>query len=59
MSADWLIERDIAPIEADAGLLEAARGIRLVAGMPAEVFLKGKQRTGTRHKALRRAARER
>jgi epimerase transport system membrane fusion protein len=55
----------VAMVEADAVSLSRAGGVRLQAGMPAEVFIKGEERTPLEYLAepvtevLRRAARER
>ena len=69
VSADRLVDRDgtaayyTALIEVDARSLDAAGGLRLVAGMPAEVYLKGGERSPLRYliepisQVLRRAAR--
>ena len=52
-------------IEADPGSLQAAGGMALQAGMPAEVYIKGEMRTPLQYllepvtQVLRRAGRER
>jgi membrane fusion protein, epimerase transport system len=70
VSGDRFVDRDnnvgyyTALIEADALSLQSAGDIGLVAGVPAEVFLKGEQRTPLQHliepitQVLRRAGRE-
>lgn len=71
VSADRFVDRETnsayytALIEADARALEAAGAVKLVAGMPAEVYLKGEARTPLQYliepvtQVLRRAGRER
>ena len=55
----------VALVEADAASLAQAGGVPLQAGMPAEVYLKGEERTPLQYliwpvaQVLRRAARER
>ena len=71
VSGDRIVDRDAnqvyytAQIEADAKSLAAAGDLKLQAGMPAEVFLKGEQRTPLQYllepitQVLDRAGRER
>jgi HlyD family type I secretion membrane fusion protein len=71
VSGDRIVDRDAnqayytAQIEADATSLADAGDLKLVAGMPAEVYLKGEQRTPLRYliepvtQVIDRAARER
>jgi len=71
VSADRIVDRQsnvayyTAQIEADAPSLEQAGGLKLVAGMPAEVYIKGEQRTPLQYllepltQVLDRAGRER
>ena len=71
VSGDRIVDRDAnqayytAQIEADAKSLAAAGDLKLVAGMPAEVYLKGEQRTPLQYliepitQVLDRAGRER
>ena len=71
VSADRLVDREsnsayyTALIEVDSRSLAAAGGIKLMAGMPAQVYLKGDERTPLQYliepvtQVLRRAARER
>ena len=71
ISADRLVDRTTnAPfysvlIEVDAASLTAAGDLKLQAGMPAEVYIDGEQRTPLQYllepvtQVLRRAARER
>lgn len=71
VSADRLVDpathlpHYTALIEADAGSLEAAGGLTLQAGMPAEVYIRGEERTPLEYllepvtEVLHRAARER
>jgi hypothetical protein len=55
----------VAQVEADAASLAQASEIKLQAGMPAEVYLQGEQRTPLQYlmeplsQVVRRAARER
>jgi membrane fusion protein, epimerase transport system len=71
VSGDRIVDRDAsqayytAQIEADAKSLVNAGNLKLVAGMPAEVYIKGEERTPLQYllepvtQVLRRAARER
>lgn len=71
VSADRLVDRNtgqpyyVASIEADPASLAQAGGVALQAGMPAEVYIKGDERTPLQYllepvtQVLRRAARER
>ncbi len=71
LSPDRLVDRAtnqpyyVAMIEADAASLESASEIKLMAGMPAEVFIKGENRTPLQYllepltQIMRRAGRER
>jgi len=71
VSGDRLVDRDgsnayyTALIEADPASLAAAGAIKLIAGMPAEVYLNGEERTPLQFliepvtQVMRRAARER
>ena len=71
MSGDRLVDRATnAPyysvlVEADPASLAAAGDLKLLAGMPAEIYLQGDERTALQYllepitQVLRRAARER
>lgn len=71
VSADRIVDRQanasyyLAHIEADASSLRDAGDLKLLAGMPAEVYIEGEQRTPLQYlvepvsQVLRRAARER
>jgi HlyD family type I secretion membrane fusion protein len=71
VSADRLVDRErgysyyTAQVEADPQALERAGGMKLQAGMPAEVFVKGDERTALRYliepvlQSLQHAGRER
>ncbi|MEP7302050.1 MAG: HlyD family type I secretion periplasmic adaptor subunit [Caldimonas sp.] len=71
VSADRLVDRQqgfsyyTALVEADAAALQRAGGMKLIAGMPAEVFIKGEERTPFQYliepvlQSLQHAARER
>lgn len=71
VSADRLVDRQtglayyVASIEADADALKAAGDLQLQAGMPAEVYIRGDERTPLQYllepvtEVLRRAGRER
>jgi HlyD family secretion protein len=71
VSADRIVDRQsnaayyLAHIEADTESLRGAGDLKLLAGMPAEVFIEGEQRTPLQYlvepvsQVLRRAARER
>ena len=71
VSADRLVDRNngqpyyVAQIEADPASLKAAGNVALQAGMPAEVYIKGDERTPLQYllepvtQVLRRAGRER
>jgi multidrug efflux pump subunit AcrA (membrane-fusion protein) len=55
----------VALVEADAASLAQAQGVKLQAGMPAEVYIRGEERTPLQYllepvtQVLRHAARER
>jgi membrane fusion protein, epimerase transport system len=71
VAADRAVDRStnvpyyVALVEADTAALQRAGALQLQAGMPAEVYLQGEQRTALEYllepltQSLRRAARER
>jgi multidrug efflux pump subunit AcrA (membrane-fusion protein) len=71
VAADRAIDRAtgqpfyVALLEADAASLASAEGVKLLAGMPAEVYIRGEQRTPLQYllepvtQVLRHAGRER